>query len=114
MHDDIAGCKYPCPELAKSLVDLCQAKYGEEPFPHLHPWDYGGWYHKCPIQFNAHVKMKLYDVRGSYAENRLYPFFKYGYMLKVHLRMHEARKLVKVQSLSEPLLQKEYLASWPI
>ena len=33
----------------------------------------------------------------------MYPFFKYDYMLKVRLRMHEARKVVKVHSLSEPL-----------
>lgn len=30
MHEDIAGCKYPRPELAESIVDLCQAKYGKE------------------------------------------------------------------------------------
>ena len=47
--------------------------------------------------------MRLYDVRGFYTEDCLYPFYKYDYMLKVHLRMHEARKVVKVQSLSEPL-----------
>ena len=40
MHDDIAGHQYPRPELAKCLVNLCQAKYGEEfldckAFPHL-------------------------------------------------------------------------------
>ena len=108
MHDDIAGRQYPRPDLSESIVNLCKAKYGEEfldckAFPHLHPWGYGGWYHKCPIPFNAHVKMRLYDVRGFYAEDRLYPFFKYDYMLKVRLRMHEARKVVKVQSLSEPL-----------
>ena len=38
---------------------------------------------------------------GFYAEDRLYPFFKYDYMLP-HA-CHEARKVVKVQSLSEPL-----------
>ena len=42
-------------------------------------------------------------MRGFYAEDCLYPSFKYDYMLKVRLRMHEARKVVKVQSLSEPL-----------
>ena len=108
INDDIAGRQYPHPELAKSIVKLCQAKYGEEfldckAFPHLHPWGYGGWYHKCPIPFNTHVKMRLFDVRGFYAEDYLYPFFKYDYMLKVRLRMHEARKVVKVQNLTEPL-----------
>ena len=33
-------------------------------------------------------------MRGFYAEDRCYPFFKYDYMLKVRLRMHEARKVV--------------------
>ena len=45
MHDDLAGRQYPRPELAESIVNLCQAKYGEEfldckAFPHLHPWGY--------------------------------------------------------------------------
>ena len=108
LHADVAGRQYPRPELNKSIIDLCQAKYGEmyldcKTFPHLHPWGYGGWYHKCPIPFNAHVKMRIFDIRGFYAEDRCYPFFKYDYMLKVRLRMHEARKVVKVRSLSEPL-----------
>ena len=47
MQTDLAGCQYPRPELAESLVELCQAKYGEKyldfkTFPHLHPWGYGG------------------------------------------------------------------------
>ena len=44
--------------------------------------------------------MRLYDVRGFYAEDRCYPLFKYDYMLKVRLHMYEAWK---VQSLSELL-----------
>ena len=47
--------------------------------------------------------MRLYDVRGFYAEDCCYPFFKFDYVLKVWLRMHEVRKVVKVHSLSEPL-----------
>ena len=74
MHSDVAGCQYPHPELAQSLLNLCQAKYGEEflnckAFPHLHPWGYGGWYHKCPIPFNAVVKMRLYDMCEFFAED---------------------------------------------
>ena len=42
-------------------------------------------------------------MRVFYAEDRSYPFFKYNYMLKVCLRVHEARKVVRVQSLSVPL-----------
>ena len=114
MHEDISGHQYPQPELAESLVNLCQAKYGAEfldckAFPHVHPWGYERWYHKCPNPFNTHVKMRLY-VRGFYAEDRFYLFFKYDYMLKVQLHIHEARKVVKVQSLSEPLTA-ECLAS---
>ena len=48
MLTDIADRQYPQPELADSLVELCQAEYEEKyldckAFPNLHPW---GWYHK--------------------------------------------------------------------
>ena len=41
MHEDIAGCQYPQPELAENLVNLHLAKYGEEfldckAFRHIH------------------------------------------------------------------------------
>ena len=42
-------------------------------------------------------------MRGFYAEDCLYPFLKYDYILKVCLRMHEDCKVVEVQSLSESL-----------
>ena len=79
MQTDVAGRQYPHPELAESLVEFCQAKYGKKyldckTFPHLHPWGYGGWYHKCPIPFNAHVKMRLYDVQGSMLRIDVIPF----------------------------------------
>ena len=62
MHKDIAGRQYPRAKLAESIVNLCQAKYGEEfldykAFPHL-LWG-GGWYHKCPVPSNVHMKMRL-------------------------------------------------------
>ena len=68
MHEDIAGRQYPCPKSAESLVNLCWAKYGEEfldckAFLHYHTWGYGGRYHKCPVPFNAHIKMRLYVTR---------------------------------------------------
>ena len=47
--------------------------------------------------------MRLYDIRGFFAEDPCYPFFKYDYMCKVRLRMHNARKVVQVQKLSAPL-----------
>ena len=47
MHKDIAGGQYHRPELAESIVKLCQAKYRKEfldckAFPPLHLWGYGG------------------------------------------------------------------------
>ena len=105
-----SGYCWPLVSLARVSRKLGQAKYGEEfidckAFPHLHPLGYGRWYHKCPILFNPHVEMRFYNVRGYYAADRLYPFFKQDYMLKVPLCMHEAHKIVKVLSLSEPLTE---------
>ena len=105
---DVAGRPYPKPESQEALQNLCQAKYGEhyldvKAFPHLHPYGYGGWYHKCPMAFNAHIKMRLFDIRGVYAADSCYCFFKYDYMVKVRLRMYHARKVVKVQNLTQSL-----------
>ena len=109
MDTDVTGRQYPRCELSGKMLELCKAKYGEmyldcKAFPNLHPWGHGGWYQRCPVPLDAHVKMRLFDIWGHYAEDRCYPFFKYDYMLKVRLRMHEARKVVKVQSLFQPLL----------
>ena len=91
-----------------ALRDLVTTKYGEkdlEPksFPHLHPWGFGGWYYKSDMTFSAHVKMRLFDVRGWYAEDPIYPFFKFDYMTKRTLRGYASRRTVKCAQLSEPL-----------
>ena len=60
-----------CQERMKELVTAqCGEKFLEpKTFPHLFPWGFGGWYHHCP--------MKLYDVRGWWAHDSAYRFFKY-------------------------------------
>ena len=104
---DKAGKQFPKAE-QDALRDLGHASYGEKyldckAFPHLHPYGHGGWYHKCPMAFQAHIKMRLFDIRGLYAGDHYYCFFKYDYMVKVRMRMHNARKVVKVQNLTHTL-----------
>ena len=89
--EDVAGVQhphYPHGDCQKDLQDLTAAKYGEkflEPktFPHLHPWGYGGWHYGCPLNFQAHVKTRLFDVRGWWVTDPCYAFFKYDYMTKM-------------------------------
>ena len=44
MHSDVAGRQYPRPELAESLMELCQGKYGENTLTvkHSHTSIHGG------------------------------------------------------------------------
>ena len=108
---DVVGMQHPQTPMMESqgaLRDLVTTKYGEkdlEPksFPHLHPWGFGGWYYKSDMTFSAHVKMRLFDVRGWYAEDPIYPFFKFDYMTKRTLRGYASRRTVKCAQLSEPL-----------
>ena len=102
---DIAGhVQHPQPQVSEcrnTLQQLVTAEYGEkylEPktFPYLHPWGHGGWYYQCPILLAAHVKMRLFDIRGWWATDPCYPFFKYDLMTKLHLRAYNARRVVKV------------------
>ena len=104
---DIAGRQYPKVE-HEILKKLVLAKYGEKyldckAFPHLHPWGNGGWYNACGMPFQAHIKMRLFDIRGFFASDPAYCFFKYDYMTKVRLRLHNSRKVVKVQDLTNSL-----------
>lgn len=106
--EDIAGRQCPRPEAHRILQDLTRAKYGEKyldckSFPHLHPWGHGGWYNNCQMPFNAHIKMRLFDIRGLFAEDPCYPFFKYDWMCKVRLRMYNAQTVIQVEKLSQPL-----------
>ena len=108
---DIAGLQHPqnsVPQCRESVRDLVHTQYGEidlEPkaFPHLHPWGYGGWHYKCELNFSPHVKMRLFDVRGWFAEDPHYVFFKFDYMTKRLLRGYASRRTVKTGQLTEPL-----------
>ena len=87
---DVAGIQHPRHASHAILKELCLTKYGEKhldikAFPQLHPWGNGGWYHACTIPFHAHVKMRLFDIRGIFANDPYYAFFKYDYMTKVRL-----------------------------
>ena len=87
---DIAGLQHPQnaqPELQQCIQDLVNTKYGEmnletKTFLHLYPWGFGGWHYDCPISHSAHIKMRLFDVRGWFAEDPLHVFFRYDYMTK--------------------------------
>ena len=106
-----AGVQHPQASLGEcghNLLELVTARYGEaflEPkvFPHLHPWGYGGWFYDCEMNFAAHIKMRVFDVRGWWAQDPIYPFFKYDYMTKMRLRGYNARRTVKVGELTAKL-----------
>ena len=100
--------QHPKQTTGTELRSLCQAKYGEKhldvkAFPHLHPWGNGSWYQNCSVPFNAHLKMRLFDVRGTFAADPFYPFFKYDYITKVRFRIHNARRVVTVKGLTNSL-----------
>ena len=104
---DIAGHQYLKAE-HESLKQVVLAKYGEKyldckAFPHLHSWSSGGWYNACGMPFRTHIKMRLLDIRGFFASDPAYCFFKHDYMTKVRLRLHNCRKVVKVQHLTNSL-----------
>ena len=84
-HGDVAGRQYPRPECQANLQDIVYTKYGEKSldvktFPYLHPWGFGGWHYDCEMPFSAHIKMRLYDIRGWFSSDFLYPFFKFDFM----------------------------------
>ena len=71
-------------------------------FPHLFPWGVGAWHYNCSMNFERHIKMKLYDVRGWWAHDSAYMFFKYDEMVKLRL-WHTTPEVVQVSNLSENL-----------
>ena len=77
-------------------------------FPHLHPFGFGGWYSGCSMDFSDHVKMKLYDVRGWFARDRHYPFYKFDLMAKLRLKAYAA-KTVNVAQQIEKMIAKKVL-----
>ena len=107
-NDDIAGKQFPRPECQAKLHEMVYTKYGEKhldvkTFPHLHPWGFGGWHYNCEMSFSAHIRMRLYDVRGWFASDFLYPFFKFDFMTKSRLRAYASKRYVQVSNLAEPL-----------
>ena len=88
------------------MNELVTAHYGEtflEPkaFPHL----FHGW---LALQLSdeilkRHIKMRLYDVRGWWAHDSAYMFFKYDEMVKLRLRAYNSRRVVRVSDLSKNL-----------
>ena len=64
------------------------------------PWGNGGWYNACGMAFQAHIKMHLLNIRGSFASDPAYCFFEYDYMTKVRLGLHNCREVIKVQDLT--------------
>ena len=60
-------------------------------FSHIHSFGFGGWHSGCSMDFSDHVKMRLYDVRGWFARNRQYPFYKFDLMTKLRLKAYAAR-----------------------
>ena len=115
-EDDVAGRQYPhehseCQERMKELVSTYYGEKFLEPktFPHLFPWGFGGWHYNCPMKFESDIKMKLYDVRGWWAHDSAYMFFKYDEMVKLRLRAYNSRRVVRVSDLSEDLTAAKVL-----
>ena len=117
-----AGVQHPCKDheemLAQAVVNLRQlttAHYGDKfleakLFPYIHPFGFGGWYHGCGMNFSDHVKMRLFDVRGWYARDRQYPFFKFDLMTKQRLKAYAA-KTVNTAQQTEKITAKKVLAA---
>ena len=79
-------------------------------FPHIHPFGFGGWYSGCAMDFSDHVKMRLYDVRGWFARDRQYPFYKFDLMSKQRLKAYAA-KTVNVAQQTEQVTAKKVLTA---
>ena len=55
-----------------------------------------------------HVKMRLYDVRGWFARDHQYPFYKFDLMTKLRLKAYAA-KTVNVAQLTEKVTSEKVL-----
>ena len=51
----------------------------------------------------AHVKMRLFDVRGWFSRDQNYPFFVFDFMTKNRMRQYNYFRSVKVSTLTEDL-----------
>ena len=119
---DVADQQHPrnsMPECWESLRNLVTTKYGEkhlEPktYPHLHHGGYGGWHYKCKLTFATHIKMCLFDMRGWFAEDPLYMFFKFDYMTKHVLHGYASWHTIHCARLTEPVLNHLRGPSWDV
>ena len=99
----------------EELQLMTTAVYGDkvlEPkvFPHLHPYGFGGWHKGCSMDFSDHVKMRLYDVRGWFARDRQYPFYKFDLMTKLRLKAYAA-KTVNIARQTEKVTAEKVLTA---
>ena len=99
----------------EQLQQMTTAMYGDkflEPklFPHLHPFDFGGWHPGCSMEFSDHVKMRLYNVRGWFSRDRQYPFYKFDLMSKQRLKAY-ATKTVNVAQQVEKVTAEKVLTA---
>ena len=115
-ENEVAGRQYPHKqsECQDKMKELVTAHYGEKfieskTFPHLFQWGFGGWHYNSPMKFEGHIKMRLYDVRGWWAHDSAYMFFKYDEMVKLRLRGYNSRRVVRVSDLSEDLTAQKVL-----
>ena len=99
----------------EELQQMTTAVYGDkslEPkvFPHLHPFGFGGWHSGCTMDFSDHIKMRLYDVRGWFARDRQYPFYKFDLMTKLRLKACAA-KMVNIAQQTEKVTAEKVLTA---
>ena len=117
-----AGVQHPREDhqemMERALEEIRQISttvYGDkflEPkvFPHIHPFGFGGWHSGCSMDFSDHVKMRLYDVRGWFARDRQYPFYKFDLMTKLRLKAYAA-KTVNVAQQTEKVTSEKVLTA---
>ena len=104
-----AGVQHPQKDLedkrvhaTEYLQQITTAHYGDtfleaKVFPHIHPYGFGGWHNGCSMNFSDHVKMRLFDVRGWYARDHQYPFYKFDLMTKMRLKAYAAKTVNTAQ-----------------
>ena len=113
-----AGVQHPRKDLEEMMAraveqiqQLTTVHYGDkflEPkvFPHIHPFGFGGWYFGCSMDFSDHVKMRLFDVRGWFARDRQYPFYKFDLMAKLRLKAYAAKTINVAQQTDKVTAEK--------
>ena len=95
----------------EEIQQMTTTVYGDkflEPkvFPHIHPFGFGGWHSGCSMDFSDHVKMRLYDVRGWFARDRQYPFYKFDLMTKLRLKAYAVKTVNVAQQMEKVTAEK--------